>query len=672
LNQAGKVFTLKIVANTKRDIWVCAFLAMLVIGAYWRVVGYEFVNLDDPAYILENPIVKQGFTAKGLKWAFGRIHGEATYWHPLTWVSHMLDVQLFGVNAGAHHLMNVFFHAVNAILIFLLFQQLTGAFWRSAAVAALFAVHPLQVDTVAWVTERKNLLSALFWTLTTMAYIRYARNRNWSSYGLTILLFALGLMCKPILVTLPCVLLLLDYWPLNRWPWGSAAAAGSTRVASPQRLVIEKIPLVVLSGISSWITIAAHEGLGMTQKIHGYSLGVRLENALVSYARYLGKIFWPSDLAIAYPYPGEWPAAKVYGSVALLLVITFVVVLNFRRKPYLAVGWCWFLGVLVPTIGIVQVGLQAMADRFAYVPVIGIFLMVVWGVADWAATQRSGELIARMVAGLAIAGCTVVTSFQLGHWKTSEMLFTHALKVTERNYVAHHSLAGVYVGQRRTNEAVFHAMEALRISPRAHEPLLILGLTSEWEQDLPRAISNYQRALSIDPEWPAARKALAYVFLKQGDLEAAYAEFLSLTKAAPSDPDGPSGLGEVHLQRHEPEAALAHFHKALELDPDSDGALNNIAWFLATYPDAHFRNGAEAVRHAERACQLTQRKVPFLLGTLAAAYAEAGRFPEAVRTAEEARALAIKEGNNQIAEANAKLLELYRANKPFHEGENPL
>lgn len=641
----------------RRESWIAAALVVLVVAIYARVLGHEFLNHDDPEYVFENPVVKKGLTVAGVKWAFRKLHGEHTYWHPLTWLSHMADVQLFGVKPGAHHLVNVFFHATNAVLLFLLLQQLTGAMWRSAMAAALFALHPLQVDTVAWIAERKNLLAGMFWILTTMVYVRYVRTGKWAGYGLLIMLFALGLMCKPALVTLPCVLLLLDYWPLGR----------IKNHIHIYRLFVEKLPLFVLSAISSVITVAAHAGLGMTQNIHGYSLQLRIENAIVSYARYLKKVFWPSDLAIAYPHPGQWRAVTVWGSALLLVAITCVALLYRKQRPYLLIGWCWFLGVLFPAIGILQVGMQAMADRFAYIPVIGVFLMIAWGFAEWAAKRQ--VWLPRLAAASAVLACMVATSLQLPHWKSSETVFEHALSVTGDNYVAHHNLSVDYAARGRTNEAWVHATEALRIQPRASAPLLILAQLCEWRNDLPCAISNYERFLRIAPNRHQARDSLAFNYLKQGNLDAARAEFLKVIELAPADSDAYRGLAEVHATLHQTGTAISYYRKALESAPDSVGVLNNLAWLLATCSETQFRDATHAVQYAEHACEVTGHKASFALGTLAAAYAEAGRFPDAVRTAEEARALALKEGNTNIAEANAKLLKYYRASRPFHEGD---
>jgi protein O-mannosyl-transferase len=410
----------------------------------------------------------------------------------------------------------------------------------------------------------------------------------------------------------------------------------------------------------------------MKQVMHGLSLGLRIENALVSYARYFSKIIWPDNLSIIYPHPGVWPRVTVYFSAAVLLIITLAVVANIRRRPYLAVGWCWFLGVLVPVIGVVQVGIQAMADRFAYIPVIGIFVAFVWLAADWVAANPAKSWIPRLATAAILGVCAVTTWFQLSHWKNSETVLTHAAKVTVRNFMAHLNLAVLYMDRGQTNRVAYHATEALRGNPNVHEALILLGYTREAAKDFPGAVSNYHRALSIAPDSYPARTALATVLATQGDYESAEAELLKLARANPSNPEVPNSLAGVCLKQQKPEKALTYYRTALELNPASPSVLNNIAWLLATCPDAKVRNGHEAVRYAERACELTQRSVPVLLGTLAAAYAEAGRFDDAVRTAEEARDLAQEAGNTQIAETNGKLLQLYRAKTPYREGQQPL
>jgi tetratricopeptide (TPR) repeat protein len=669
----------------RRDRFVLLLLVALTLGAFWRVSLCDFVNYDDNDYVTANPVVQKGLTVKGLAWAFGQLHGEKTYWHPLTWFSHMLDCQLFGLKAGAHHVINLFLHTLNVALLFLVLKRMTGWLWRGALVAAFWAVHPLQVDTVAWISERKNLLSTLFWLLSMGAYVRYAEKPKVSRYLLVLLGMALGLMCKPVLVTLPCALLLLDVWPLRRFRFarslgiergtgnaergmgGPPSSACRIPISSFGRLITEKLLLLALAGVSSWITVHSHEGLNITQASTGLPLGLRFANAFVSYLRYLKKVFWPDDLAVLYPHPGMWPGDTVLGSVLLLLLITGLVLWGTRCAPYLLVGWLWFIGVLVPSIGILQIGTQAMADRFVYQPLIGLLILIVWAAADWAGHWPARQKLMKAVAILALFGCVIMTWRQIGFWKDSISLYQRAVAVTRNNYVMESNLAFTLHEAGRLDEAKAHALAAVQANPNHFPAHLILALICEGQDHLDEAAVHYRKALSVKPGWLEAMKGYGSLLLRQGRLDDAYAQLAPLSKAVPSD-------YEVHLQlavllgtQKKTAEAIRHYREALRLYPDWPEALNNLAWLLATRPEAQFRDGAEAVRLAERACELTQRKKPVYVGTLAAAYAEAGRFDDAVKTAQQAIDVATSGGEKDLAETNTRLLELYRARKAYRE-----
>ena len=365
--------------STRRNsILICALLVFGTVAVYWQVSGHEFVGYDDPLYVTANPHVQAGLTKTGLAWAFGKIAGEGTYWHPVTWMSHMLDCELFGVKPAPPHLENLFFHIVNALLLLVVLNRMTGVLWKSAVVAALFALHPLQVDTVAWVAERKNLLSTFFMLLGLLAYIRHARLRKLTSYIPVVICFGLGLMCKPMLVTFPLLLLLLDYWPFRR--------SQDENVSALRRLIfltVEKLPLFLMSAASGLVTIAAHDKLKLLISTEQFSLPARLANAAVSYVRYLGKTIWPSNLSVFYPYPGGWAGWEVTGAALILVTISILAVRCAKRFPYLLAGWLWFLVALLPVIGIVQAGVQSIADRFMYVPLIGLLVASVWGGASY-------------------------------------------------------------------------------------------------------------------------------------------------------------------------------------------------------------------------------------------------------------------------------------------------
>jgi len=649
--------------NKSRVAVACLLLGAVTISVYLPVVHNDFINYDDPAYVTENPYINHGLTWDGLTWAFTRLHGEATYWHPLTWVSHMLDCELFGLKAAAHHLENVFLHAANAILLFLVLRAMTGAIWRSAVVAALFAWHPLQVDTVAWVAERKNVLSTLFWMLTLWAYVRYAQNLSRAEsrepraisrktaldarpstldYGLALFFFALGLMCKPILVTLPFALLLLDYWPLRRVS-SFKLQVSSSSILNPQRsglsrLILEKLPFFALSAASGAITIIAHQRLGsIMEGAYGIPLDLRIKNAVVSYIRYIGSTLWPTDLAVCYPHPGVWPGLDVIVSLVTLMTVTGIVIWQTRRRPYLLVGWFWFMGTLVPTIGLIQAGVQAMADRFAYVPVIGLFILIVWGIGDFAAQVRLPKPVMPLAAGAALLGCIACTSLQLRYWKDSVTLFTHAIDVTENNFTAHTVLGLALSAKGKTNEAIAQFSEAIRINPLCADALNNLGVLLTRLGKTDEARPCLEKATRLKPQFAEVVGKLAVELASKGHIE----------------------------------EAITYYRDALRWKPDQADTCNNLAWLLATNPDAKFRDGAEAVRLAARACELTHYKTPILVGTLAAAYAEAGRFDEAVATGRKARALALAGGQEALAQKNARLLKFYRAKQPYHEAVEP-
>ena len=476
----------------RRDWPIMALLAAATTAVFWQVSGHGFINFDDPAYVTYNPIVREGLTWAGVKWAFTQLHGEATYWHPVTWLSHMLDCQLFGLNPAGHHLTSLFLHTFNTVLLFAVLRRMTGRRGPSAMVAALFALHPLQVESVAWVAERKNVLSAFFFLLTLWAYARYAAPQSPSPpnappkppvapspstlhasrithhasrfYFLSLSFFALGLMSKPSLVPLPFILLLLDYWPLRRFevqtpeskvqPQQSVVTGPSPAVTHHASrftfharrstllpLFLEKLPFLALSAASSLITIRGHETLGVLVSAENLPLSFRLANAAVACALYLRKLIWPVDLSVFYLHPGRWPASAVAVGALLVLGVTAIAVWQARRRPYVIVGWLWFLGMLVPVIGLVQAHVQALADRFAYLPAIGVFIMVVWAVADWAGhgssvSIRNIPLPRCGLVAFVLAACVVMTSLQLRHWRNSLTLLQHAVHVEPANFVA--------------------------------------------------------------------------------------------------------------------------------------------------------------------------------------------------------------------------------------------
>lgn len=667
--------------SPRQVIGLALALACVTLAVYWPVTGHDFINFDDPDYVTLNPVVQAGLTWRGVVWAFTQSH--AANWHPLTWLSHMLDCQLFGLDAGKHHLMAALFHTANTVLVLLVLRALTGALWRSALVTAWFALHPLHVESVAWVAERKDVLSAFFGLLTLWAYTRYARAKAAAEaatavepvavagnqpdqfasatpsdpttapvsatsqaggtiprvtpsprprylvfYWLTLGLFALGLMSKPMLVTWPFVLLLLDYWPLRRfelrpgrWEW--------TKLG---RLVVEKWPVFLLTVASSVTTFVVQRSAGAMASLERTPLDARIINAVVSYVTYLRKMFWPSDLALIYLPPLQWEMDLVALAGASLVLVTVGVVAAARWR-YLPVGWFWYVGTLVPVIGLVQVGNQSMADRYTYLPLLGIFIMLAWGGWDLARSWTAGRWVAGIVATATVVACAGLTHGQLRHWQTSETVFRRCIEVTEDNYLACNNLGSYYLGQNQLEEAEVMFQEALGMRPYYADALLNLGVLYTRQGKIEQATNYLHAAIRIYPKYAESYGKLAYTMTQEGRFE----------------------------------EALAYYRQAIALQPSLSEAHNNLAWLLATLPDARLRNGAEAVELAERACRLTGYSKTIYVGTLAAAYAEAGRFAEAVAIAKHAIALAEKNGEPELAAKNRELLALYEAGKPYRE-----
>jgi len=600
------------IANHKSSppAWLMAvLLALVTIALYWPATGFDFVNYDDPLYVTANPQIQAGLTWEGLAWAFGRVHGEGTYWHPLTWVSHMVDCQLYGLKPWGHHLTSVLLHAANAALVFLVFRRMTGAYWRCVLLAGVFALHPVQVDSVAWVTERKNLLSAFFWLLTTWAYAGYAqgRSRNPAAgnthhtsrftfhasrfYLLSLCFFALGLMCKPILVTLPFVLLLLDYWPLGRMQKAEGRRqnvatadtyhAPSTKHQAPRftfhvSLLVEKVPFFVLAAASSAITILAHRGLGMLDSASRLPWDLRLENALVSYGRYLAKAFWPCRLAVFYPLPAAWPMWEVVACGLILLAISGLALGTARTRPCLLVGWLWLLGVLVPSSGVIQAGAQAMADRFMYVPVIGVIVAAVWGIHGLAKGGRHQQVALSVAGSVVMVLCTVLTRQQLGHWKDSETLFRHAVEVTENNYVAHDNL-GTVLGQRgQMDEAIRQFQEAVRLKPDHANAHCNLGIAFQKTGQTDEAIRQFQEALRLKPDHANAHCNLGIALEKKGQMDEAMRQFQEAIRLEPRHVDAHNNLGVNLGKRGQLDAAIIQLQETIRLKPDHAEAHNNL------------------------------------------------------------------------------------------------
>jgi len=829
-NPATKSEPAPAAARPRVPAWLLAvLLAAMTIALYWPATGNDFVNFDDDVYVTANPHVQAGLTMENIRWAFSS--QVSANWHPMTMLSLMLDSDLFGQKPWGYHLTNLLLHALNTTLVFVLLYQMTGrrrrkesglvgndvrspglvtsaptpkivgddvrspslvtsaptiesvvsapragALWRSALVAALFGAHPLHVESVAWVAERKDVLSAFFGLLALIFYIRYVQKseaniqtptsvfRLPSSgfYWLSLIFFTLGLMSKSMLVTWPFVMLLLDYWPLERFTICDLRFTNFrsflSHVTRHMSLFKEKIPFFVLAAAASVVTLAVQKQGGAVITVADYPMGERVENVLISYCRYLGKLFWPTDLAVFYPHATQWPLEQVLPAGVFLCCITALCVWGWRRCPFLLVGWLWFVGTLVPVIGLVRVGEQAMADRYTYIPSLGLFILVIWGAHELSRRWRH-QVIALSVVGLAtIVLCGAAMRRQLGYWKDSETLFRHTLAVTDDNSLVQTDLGLAVLYKGKIDEAISHLQDAARLKPAAAEVHVNLGFAYLNKGQIDEAISQFQEAIRLKPNYANAHSDLGDALLNNGQTDEAigeYQEALRLKPAAadahyslgiafdnknqfdeaasqfkealrlkPDDADTHVALGVVLLEkgrideaigqyqealRLKPDDAAAHnklgialatknqvndaiyqFHEAIRLKPDytdaqknlakalelknksialmSDpAALNNAAWALATSPDDKIRDGARAVQLAERACELTHYRTTIMVGTLAAAYAEACRFDEAIATGQKACALASESGETNLLKSNQELIALYQKHQPYHE-----
>jgi len=737
-------------------VCVCAFLALAVLAVFGQTSGFGFVNYDDPTSVYENPVVEKGLSAHAVGWAF--THAQVANWIPLTTLSHMLDCQVFGLHAGGHHLVNVLWHAANAMLLFLVLRQLTGSLWRSAFVAALFAVHPLRAESVAWVSERKDVLSGFFFLLTIGAYVHHVGKPSRAGYVVMVLLFALGLLAKSMVATLPFVLLLLDWWPLGRLHnWREFF-----------RLVGEKIPLFALS---AGACAAAALVPGLVVNAHHLQLLERIGNALVSYVVYLRQMVFPAGLAASYPNaPNGQPIGTVCLAFVLLAGISAGVVVCRKKRPFLLMGWLWYLGMLVPVIGIIQISKDAAhADRYTYLPGIGLAVAGTWAVGDWSAGWKDRRVV---LGGMMIAviGALVVCGHrQSSYWRDSESLWTHALACTSGNALAHLRLGAALAKNGQMEGAIGQYRKALEIKPDDAEIHCNLGLAYFKKGELKEAIAQYQQALARAPENVEARDDLGFALFTKGELEEAIAQYRKALESAPENAETRNNLGLAYFKKGELEEAIAQYRKALASAPENAGALsnlgnalllkgdldgamacfkkaaainpdqvetwynlgngflqrgdldqaiasyrqaikinpryadtcanlgvayfkegetreardcwqealeinpeqvyvlNNLAWLLATTPDASLRDGAKAVALAAQANQLSGGGNPAVLHTLAAAYAEGGSYGLASATARRALELAVEQKNDALAGMLQKEIKLYEAGTPARE-----
>ena len=719
-------------------LWLSLALLIVTAAVYLPVRHYDFVNYDDPQYVRDNPDIRAGVSPRTLLWACTSF--QLGNWHPLTTFSYLLDSQLFGLDPGAYHLVNAALHVLNTLLLFWILGNLTGALWPSAVVAALFALHPLHVESVAWIAERKDVLSTFFWLLTLGAYVAYVRRPNGRRYGRLLAAYGAALLSKPMVVTLPFVLLLIDFWPLGRW--GVERAKAETRQptdSSLASLIIEKLPLFLLAGIVAGLTYAAQAYAGAVDSSPDHGLGDRLAHITFVYVLYLWKMLWPTDLAVFYPFAGPVPTGLALAAATVLLAITAAVVWAARRHRYLLTGWLWYLGMLVPVIGFVQQGAQARADRFTYLPLVGIFIMAAWGIPDLLRRWQHGRLAYSAAAVAILAACTAVTVRQLSFWRNSTSLFEHALAVTQDNLLAQsligtlemddgqrdkalHNLSeaaricdtsrgettictqahyntGLLLAKRGDlNGAQEHYRAALRFDPRYAKANLGLGLIDAARGDLAAAAAAYREALHQDPTLASAHNNLAIVLENLGHTDEAIVEYTEGVRLEPQDAatrcnlgaalasagrlpeaieqfrgavqlkpqlaEARFGLASAYAQAGDAQAAIAGLDELLSAHPGETAIEATLAWVLATADDPRLRNAARAVQLAEAAASRTDLQDPDVLNSLAAAYAEAGRFDEAVRTAEAAEARARTNHRVPLADALAERLVSYRAGRP--------
>jgi tetratricopeptide (TPR) repeat protein len=612
---------------------ICISLAVLTWVVFGQLLQYDFINYDDPRYVYENTNITNGLTIGGIAWAFTHIH--SMNWHPLTTISHMLDCQLYGLKPGAHHFTNVLLHSIVAILLFLVLQQMTGgpsrtgSIWRSAFVAAVFAIHPLRVESVAWIAERKDVLSGVFFMLTLLTYIRYVRVPSIGHYLTVIFMFALGLMCKPMLVTLPFVLLVLDYWPLKRVRSQNSELRSQRNLLA---LVVEKLPLVALSVVSSVVTFAAQRGaVGWTEQL---PVLARINNAVVTYAAYMWQMLWPVKLAVFYPHPeGRLPLWEIIVCFLLLIGITAAAVVLRKARPYFITGWLWYVGMLVPVIGLVQVGWQGRADRYTYLPQIGLYIAITWGIADVTAAWRWQREILTAGTAIVVALLSWRASVQTSYWRDSETLFTHALAVTSNNDVAENNLGIVYLQKGR----------------------------------LDAAISLLQAAVDLRADNSPAQENLAKALLQKGQVSEALLHYRKLLELQPDNMEVHNIVGTVLIQQGRISEAVEEWQKVLLIQPDNGNALSNLAWVFATCPDETLRDGAQAVQLAEQALRISGSRIPVLFRTLAAAYAEKGMFSQAIETAQRGVELANSQGNSGLAAELQGNIALYQLGRPLRD-----
>ncbi|MFH1371967.1 MAG: tetratricopeptide repeat protein [Planctomycetota bacterium] len=677
-------------------ILIYAGIAAITIAAYEPIRNNSFIGLDDPTYITDNPNVNSGITVDSVIGAFTKTY--AANWHPLTWLSHMLDCEIYGLNPLGHHITSLLIHIAGSVLLFRVLSRMTRATWASAFVAAMFAVHPVHVESVAWAAERKDVLSGLFWILTMLAYVHYTERPNLKRYALVLLAFVMGIMSKPMVVTLPFVLLLLDYWPLERFRRQKTEEA--FQKASIGRLILEKTPLFALSAVSSVITFIAQKSGGAVIALEKIPLNYRIANMFVSYIRYIGKTIWPSRLAVLYPHPHIHPSeATAVICVILFVLITILSIDIGRRRKYAAVGWLWYAGTLVPVVGLIQVGSQGIANRYMYIPMIGLFIIAAWGIKDLIGNRRRYRIVAAVSAAAVLLSAVALTRIQVGHWQNNITLFGYATKVTEDNSRAETNYGIALAAAGRLDEAVLHLTSAIRkdptnpeasnylgkvflnqgkydeaiecfnelieLQPDSAEAYYNLGMALGMQGKNDDAIQCFSRTIALDPKFPDIYKRMGMALLAAGRMNEAIDYLKEALRTSPDEAVTYVSISIAYIKSGNYDLAIENWNRAKELKPEGAGILKNPGWLLVTARDVSTGDANKVIEFAERACEMTRYNDIDLLDTLAASYAAAGRFEKAIKTAEKAIDIAKTGGHNKLAGNIEKRMELYRAGKRY-------
>jgi len=581
---------------------ISLFLVLTIIAVYGQVKNFEFINFDDPIYVTENRYVQQGLTVETLLWSFTDATRKTNYWAPLTWLSILLDYELYGMNPGAFHLTNVFFHILNTLLLFVLLRSTTGAVWRSAFVAALFALHPLHVESVAWVTERKDVLSTFFWFLTLLSYGSYVRRPGVWRYFQTLFLFILGMMAKPMLVTLPFVLILLDYWPIGRFDMAAGFHVWKKRFLC---LAWEKAPFFIVIAIVSVATFLTQQEAGAVKSLASIPLDTRVTNMLVAYVSYIGKMFWPTQLSYLYPHPGDLAMWKWAGAFWVLGAVMYAAFRIVKARPYIAMGWLWYLGTLFPVSGLVVIGPHAMADRYTYIPLIGLFIIISWGGAEIASLRSYGKKTAAVLSAAILLILSIASWRQASHWRNSITLFKHAIAVTENNLAAHINLGAALVSEGRMEDAAEYNLRALQINPNHAEAHHNLGFIRQQQGHTAEAFRHFKKALEINPEYVNSYTNLGNLMVSSGKSTEALNYYKEAIRINPKYAKAHYNMGTVLLSMGKQNEAIYHFRAALKIDPVYAEAHHNlgIALFIQGKIDEALFHFSEAVRILPRSVE---------------------------------------------------------------------